>query len=189
MEISMTAAICLNNPRCQQWPQQYFLHHFGLGSTSFSYKPGSTNIFHTPHTLKIFNTGTTKCNLSCFQDSHVEGASLSENLFHQHLSRSYQLLMLLFMFLYQGFCLLNHLQAANICMYSMAALETQKISLSRIIFLVFLEITVLFFKKKIFQLKPKESFFPLLPSLPSDPKLRENLKAGTISMKNTLADT
>lgn len=97
--------------------------------------------------------------------------------------------MLLFMFLYQGFCLLNHLQAASVCMHSMAALETWKISVSRIIFSVFLEITVPFFKKKIFQLKPKEFFFPLLPSLPSDPKRRENLKAGTISMKNTLADT
>lgn len=72
-------------------------------------------------------------------------------------------------------------------MHSMAELETWKIAVSRIIFLVFLEMAVLF-KKKIFQLKPKESFFPLPRSLPSDPKLGENLKAGTISTKNTLAD-
>lgn len=54
----------------------------------------------------------------------------------------------------------------------MAALETWKTAMSSITFSVFLEITVLL--KKIYQLKPKKSSFPLPLSLPSDTKTWRN---------------
>lgn len=66
--------------------------------------------------------------------------------------------MFLFMFLFQGSYLLNHLQAESIYMHSMAVLKIWKIAVSRIIFFVFLEITVLFLKKKDFPAKTKRIF-------------------------------